>query len=277
MGKIINLEYHEICLWSPYYEDTVDKIADNMSKVGFDEREPITLYEGKILDGRHRYLAAFDAEVDPIFQTFEGTKEEAIDYVTRKQVDRNHWSNREKEFFYVQRANALGVRDRGGNGNNQYQSGNPQNCGIAPTASDHADSIGVHVNTVTNWEKDRKEINSDPDLAALATTADGYKDAKQKLKEKRDKINNSVAPDVIDLGAIAKDKKDSDIRKIGPAFIAQMEILCTKFDEKDIKRELAAFMYPDPLGLKTEAIHKMADILSDLREDFQTAEKKQLN
>jgi hypothetical protein len=56
-----------------------------------------------------------------------------------------------------------------------------------------------------------------------------------------------------------------------------MEKLCTKFDERDIKRELYAFMEPDPLGLKKEAMHKMSDILSDLCLDFPLNELKNLN
>ena len=74
---------------------------------------------------------------------FNGTRQEAIDFVTMRQVDRGHWNSQEKEYFYVKRAEALGVQSRGGNGNNQYQSGNPQNCGIAPSAKEHADALGV--------------------------------------------------------------------------------------------------------------------------------------
>ena len=99
--------------------------------------------------------------------TFLGYRfQEAIDFVTMRQVDRGHWNSQEKEYFYVKRAEALGVRkredslkqnttdptnvgtvpsaqdhadalgvqSRGGNGNNQYQSGNPSNEGIAPSA-----------------------------------------------------------------------------------------------------------------------------------------------
>ena len=82
----------------------------------------------------------------------------------------------------------------------------------------------------------------------------------QKQKQ-MEAIKNSVAPDVIDLNAIARSKKESDIRNVGPAFFGLMETLCTKFDAKEIKPELVAFMYPDPLGLKAEALHKIADIL----------------
>ena len=275
-------QYHEICLWSPFIESTVGKIAKNMEDGGFDRNHAILIYEGKILDGRHRYLAAVKAGVDPIFTEFQGTREEAVKEVTKEQVDRGHWSDEAKNFFYSQRATALGVQSRGGERGNQYQSGNPTNVGMAPSAKEHADDLGVTERTVQNWEKDRKEIMADPELAEKATTLEGYKEAKEVVKDRRQKqkeaINKTVAPTVVDLNAIARDKKETDIRSVGPAFVGLMETLCTKFDEKDIKRELVAFMYPDPLGLKTEALHKMSDILNDLREDFSAeTTKQQLN
>ena len=268
-------EYHEICLWSPFIEDTVNKVAKRMKLSGFDRNQSVVLYEGKILDGRHRYLAAVKAGIDPIFSEFQGTREEAIEYVTMKQVERGHWSNEAKEYYYAKRAEALGVRERK---DNQHT----PNSVSSPSQADHAKSLGVHLNTVNRWEKDRKEIAEDPELSAKSTTPEGYKEAKKIVRdrraEKKEAINNTVAPKVIDLNAIAKDKKETDIRSVAPAFVGLMETLCTKFDDRDIKRELVAFMYPDPLGLKAEAIHKMSDILNDLREDFSAeTTKQQLN
>jgi len=265
-------EYHEICLWSPFIEDTVNKVANRMKLSGFDRNQSVLLYEGKILDGRHRYLAAVKAGIDPIFSEFQGTREEAIEYVTMKQVERGHWSNEAKEYYYAKRAAALGVREQGDRSNDRS----------LPTQQEHAQSLGVGEATVRRWEKDRKEIAEDPELSAKATTPEGYKEAKKVVRdrraEKKEAINNTVAPKVIDLNAIAKDKKETDIRSVAPAFVGLMETLCTKFDDRDIKRELVAFMYPDPLGLKAEAIHKMSDILNDLREDFSAeTTKQQLN
>jgi hypothetical protein len=273
-------QYHEICLWSPFIESTVGKIAKNMEDGGFDRNHAILIYEGKILDGRHRYLATVKAGVDPIFTEFQGTREEAVKEVTKEQVDRGHWSDEAKNFFYAQRANALGVRKR--EDSLKQNSADPKNFVTVPSAKEHADDLGVTERTVQNWEKDRKEIMADPELAEKATTLEGYKEAKGVVKDRRQKqkeaINKTVAPTVVDLNAIARDKKETDIRSVGPAFVGLMETLCTKFDEKDIKRELVAFMYPDPLGLKTEALHKMSDILNDLREDFSAeTTKQQLN
>tara|TARA_R110000868_G_C10850479_1_gene760770 strand:+ start:48 stop:920 length:873 start_codon:yes stop_codon:yes gene_type:complete len=273
-------EYHELCLWSPFIQETVDNIAKGMEEDGFDERETILIYEGKILDGRHRYLAAIKSGVDPIFEEFRGSREEAIKKVTSKQINRGHWPNAAKEFFYAQRASALGVRNR--EDSLKQNSTDVVNTTTAPSQQEHADDIGVHRDTVARWERDRKAIVSDPELKEKAKTPEGYQEAKKVVKQRREKqkeaINNTVAPKVIDLNAIARSKKETDIRSVGPAFVGLMETLCTKFDEKDIKRELVAFMHPDPLGLKAEALHKMSDILNELREDFYTeTAKKHLN
>ena len=275
-------EYHELCLWSPFIEITVDKIAKGMEDGGFDWDHAILIYEGKILDGRHRYLAAVKAGVDPIFTEFQGTRDEAIKEVTKKQVDRGHWSDEDKNFFYGQRATALGVQAKGGDRKSEEAKINGSNELLIPTQKEHADSLGVDLSTVKRWEKDRKEIMADPELAAKSTTPKGYKEAKKVVKERRQRqkeaIRNTVAPPVVDLNAIARSKKETDIRNVGPAFVGLMETLCTKFDERDIKRELVSFMYPDPLGLKLEALHKMADILSELCEDLPTeTTKQQLN
>lgn len=272
-------EYHELCLWSPFIQETVDNIAKSMKEDGFDERETILIYEGKILDGRHRYLAAIKSGVDPIFEEFRGSREEAIKKVTSKQVNRGHWPNAAKEFFYAQRAEAIGVRENGSH--KRFEEG-VTNVIATPSQQEHADDLGVTRETVNRWEKDRKDIVADPELSEKAKTPEGYQEAKKVVKQRREKqkeaINNTVAPKVIDLNAIARNKKETDIRSVGPAFVGLMETLCTKFDEEDIKRELVAFMHPDPLGLKAEALHKMSDILNELREDFYTeTTKKHLN
>jgi hypothetical protein len=171
--------YHEICKWLPYKPETIEEIAQNMASKGYRHDRPIIIYEGLILDGRHRYEAALKANVDPIFVEFQGTRAEAIDYVTSENVARRHLSNPEKEFFYVQRAEALGVRTRA---DNQH----PKNFGSTPpSAKEHAYVLGVTERTVENWEADRKEIKSDPELSQKAKTFEGYKEAKKELKKRK--------------------------------------------------------------------------------------------
>ena len=99
-----------------------------------------------------------------------------------KQVERGHWTPRAKEFFYAQRASSLGVRNRGKTWDSRTQENNVVNTTIIPSQQDHAGTLGVHRDTIARWEKDRKEIMSDPELAAKATTPEGYKETKNAVR-----------------------------------------------------------------------------------------------
>lgn len=50
--------------------------------------DPITLFEGAILDGRHRYKACQAVGVEPVFRDFEGTEEDALQFVLAKNIAR---------------------------------------------------------------------------------------------------------------------------------------------------------------------------------------------
>jgi len=177
------MKYHDICLWLPYKEELVDEIADDISRNGYREDKPIILYQGKILDGRHRYEAAVKVGVDPWYQEFVGDKEQAIKYVTSENVKRRMLSNREKEFFYTKRADALGVRKR--EDTLKQNATDVSNDTTALSQEQHADDLGVARPTVARWEKDRKEIKSDPELANKADTFEGYVEAKKEVQKRR--------------------------------------------------------------------------------------------
>jgi adenine-specific DNA-methyltransferase len=53
-------------------------------------REPITTFEGKILDGRHRERACRETGVAPRFAEFTGSEAEAIDFVVSLNLVRRH-------------------------------------------------------------------------------------------------------------------------------------------------------------------------------------------
>jgi len=146
----------------------------------------------------------------------------------------------------------------------------------------------VKVKDVQEAKANYKEMQSEPVFEDIKTELDSgnitafeaterVKEQKEKTEAAREKIQNSVPPNVIDLNAIAKDTNNTDLQNVGPAFIALMEKLCSKFDDNDIKKELSAFMHPDPIGLKVDALHKMTNILTDLCVDFPVKKLKNLN
>ena len=54
-----------------------------MRLYGYDERFPILTLDGDIVDGWHRYQAALRAGVEPVIVPFEGTEENAYEFVMR--------------------------------------------------------------------------------------------------------------------------------------------------------------------------------------------------
>ena len=102
-----------------------------------------------------------------------------------RQVERGHWSNEAKEYYYAKRAAALVVQERGGDRQSEEAKSNVSNDTMVPSQEEHADALGVSRPTVARWEKDRKDIMSDPKLAKKAATPEGYKEAKTVVRDRR--------------------------------------------------------------------------------------------
>ncbi len=73
----------------------LSRMEEGMRESGFDERFPIVLYQGKILDGCNRYVCAEAAEVKPVFVTFKGSAEAAEAFVRLANEERRHLTEAE--------------------------------------------------------------------------------------------------------------------------------------------------------------------------------------
>ena len=71
-----------------------------------------------------------------------------------RQVERGHWSNEAKEYYYAKRAAALGVRNR--EDSLKQNSTDTPNGATVPSQEEHADALGVGHRTVSRWEKDQR-------------------------------------------------------------------------------------------------------------------------
>lgn len=75
----IKPEYHPIANLEPMMQEAeLDLLVASMKRKGYDKRKPITMYEGKILDGRNRYVAAEHVGIKAHTIEFKGTYEEAV-------------------------------------------------------------------------------------------------------------------------------------------------------------------------------------------------------
>lgn len=76
---------HPFCYLLPWMTDEEFKaLKEDIKKHGL--IEPITLYEGQILDGKCRYKACKELKITPKFVEFHGDDLEALIYVIRKNI-----------------------------------------------------------------------------------------------------------------------------------------------------------------------------------------------
>lgn len=69
-------------------------LRESIKQIGL--LDPIVLFEGAILDGRHRYKACAVVGIEPRFTDFPGTEEEALQFVLAKNVARRMLTTAQK-------------------------------------------------------------------------------------------------------------------------------------------------------------------------------------
>ena len=98
-------EFHPLAALFPMLDDEELKaLAKDIKAKGL--REPITLYEGKVLDGRNRYRACdlADLELEPDdFTQYEG--DDALGFVVSKNLHRRHLNESQRAQIAAEIAN----------------------------------------------------------------------------------------------------------------------------------------------------------------------------
>lgn len=93
------LDAHPACLILPEMErEDYERLKEDIS--GFGLRHPITLYQGKILDGRHRYRACLELGINPVFEEWEGGSS-IIEFVLGENLLRRHLNASQKAMVAV--------------------------------------------------------------------------------------------------------------------------------------------------------------------------------
>lgn len=89
-------ELHPFCLaFRRANTSEMAEIVASMKATGYDKDQPITLYEGMILDGGSRYEAARETGVEPTFASFAGDDDDAMAFVIRRNKARKHMTKGE--------------------------------------------------------------------------------------------------------------------------------------------------------------------------------------
>jgi ParB-like chromosome segregation protein Spo0J len=95
---------HEYCTIFPVAsEQDTGALVDDIRRHGL--LDAITLYDGKILDGRNRYTACQILNVEPRFVDFEGDNEKALEFVVSKNLARRHLNESQRSMIAAKLAN----------------------------------------------------------------------------------------------------------------------------------------------------------------------------
>jgi len=155
------MEFHPLCLLLSFREEVVDELAELMTSHGWYPQEHITVYEGQILDGRHRYLAAQKAGVEPQFMDFVGDRTAAVAFVFGVNAMSRHFSIADKREFF------LNARNSGFWEKRDSHTSNMRGDDLPLSHQDIADVLGVAQRTVKRWESERVS----PPLPIRTTTS----------------------------------------------------------------------------------------------------------
>lgn len=98
-----NLAWHPAaCIFPMMPDDELQALADDIAAHGL--REPVILFEGKVLDGRNRSAACAIAQVTPKTSEFKGTAADALSFVWSKNRTRRHLSSSQAAIADAKRA-----------------------------------------------------------------------------------------------------------------------------------------------------------------------------
>jgi hypothetical protein len=122
-------------------------------------REKIWLYEGKILDGRNRYLAAI--ETDALFETEEYLQDDPLAFVISLNLKRRHLSSDQRAAIAVETLPLYEkeAKERQESGNNQHSSLPEKSPGAS--RGDARDKAAKQFNTNGRYVSELKKIKED--------------------------------------------------------------------------------------------------------------------
>src|ERR1700687_1263606 len=167
-AMIPTYQAHELALvFPPMTEPEFAAFKEDIREHG--QREPITLYEGKILDGLHRYRACQELGLEPRVVRFEGNPRAAAQLVLGRNFHRRHLTTSQRAMVAAEMCK---LRPRGNTGNSPYL-----------TAAQASALMGVGEDLV----RDAKHLLRSGDTELIRSVRDGVRSVSAAIQEKKEK------------------------------------------------------------------------------------------
>lgn len=148
--------------------DGADQFALRQSIEAIGLVEPIVMYQGAILDGRHRYKACTVLGVEPTFIHFQGDDEAALQFVLAKNIARRNLTTAQKLSLRDKLAPEI-ERLRVAAAERMLAGGNPEVPGPqGRTADKIGELVGLSASTVKRADAIQRATEEFPDNDFLA-------------------------------------------------------------------------------------------------------------
>jgi hypothetical protein len=216
-------------IFPPMSKQDFDALAEDMRAHGL--RDPITIYNSQIIDGRNRYRACSLLGISPRFEAFEGSEEEALAFVISKNLARRHLNEAQRAMV----AESLATMTVG---DNQHKKEGVQIC-------------------TPSREEAAKKLNVSPRSVATARVV------KQKAEPE---VVKAVEDGNLSLNAAAKiaalPKKDQARVMVHPSPEKAIKKVARIKKEQDSLTKPAALLDSDGRSFEAALLAKLKDILS---------------
>ena len=235
----------------------MDVMTEDMRQNGYAKHEEIILYEGQILDGRVRHACAAKADVPPSFMVFEGTEEEALDYVWRKRLGRQNLNPSQRSAYLEKyKARRAKITEKNGKPSNGVPLVDQRAAmaGVSPRTQDYAAEV---------YEKGTSAVQQAVESGDL-TVSDAAKIVDEPAAV-QDQAVKDVQAGVARTAAGALELLCSRCRRVGRRKDGKECKECKRVQEKARKKELKKKAKAKSSGFKDDA---GAEIPSGLRDAF---------
>lgn len=153
---------HPLCeVVLPMSKAEYELLRDGMKESGFHPNNPVILYKGYVLDGRHRLKAAEELNLKPIFAEYEGNEDSIPQYIADMAIRQRNLSAGQRAAIASEVANILPNNEGSGNQVKSYS----------------VSKACAQWNTTNNYISQYRKLKEEaPDLAMKVKLNSGGKD-----------------------------------------------------------------------------------------------------
>jgi N6-adenosine-specific RNA methylase IME4 len=224
VNETLDWELHELCrLFPPMSEEQLNALTDDIRDNGL--RQPIVIYENKILDGRHRYLACVRLGRQPVSVVYDGS--DPLGFVISHNLNRRHLDESQRSMIAGRLANMRA-------GENQYTAVAP--IGASKMSKEEAAKrLNVGKKSV---ERARKVLDrGTPELSSAVDSGKIAVSVAAKIAEFEPQKQQQIVADPRPDQAIKKAVREEREQELADRTIAQ---------SLDMDGQLYGVLYVDP-------------------------------